>query len=269
MTKSYRINGQIALVMVIVFMALAVMSSGCICGGTTSGGSATPKATPTAKPAASPGTGNGATPIPAPTAAGEKVPEVSSIGENMVVNGAGNSDAKVYLKAGGYVAYSQARSPLQLQEVNSSGAFKLYPDGLVPDKSGWLTGLKIIHVDDSGEKTFRVTTNGNYEIRFNRLPSSDRQYLPWTQYGKGTSCTPPVEITEGNVTLSISCKDTLKGPFTAYLVDGLSGEYYGVIFSTNDAGVNVTKTVSAPKPGIYNVQVDSMCGTDWKVQFSK
>jgi hypothetical protein len=224
--------------------------------------------TPTAKADASPGSGNGATPTPVPAATGGNVPQVSSIGQNMVVAGTGNGDAKVNLLAGGYVAYSSARSTLQLQEVTSSGASGLYPDGLVPDRSGWMTGLKIIHVKESGEKTFRIICNGNYEVRFNRLPSSDRQYLPCTHSGKGTSCTPPVEIFAGNVTLSISCKDTLKGPFIAYLVDGSSGEYYDVLVSTRDASVNVTKTVSVPKPGIYNVQIDSLVGTDWTVKFS-
>ncbi len=51
---------------------------------------------------------------------------------------------------------------------------------MVPDRSGWMTGLKIIHVSESGEMTFRVICNGNYEVRFNRLPTSDRQYLPYT-----------------------------------------------------------------------------------------
>jgi hypothetical protein len=272
MANSIDIRRKIALILMITCMGLVVAFSGC-CGSTTSGGSATPTAapaaTPTAAPVASPGNGNGATSTPAPTPAGGNVPQVSSIGENRVVAGTGNGDAKVSLKAGGYVAYAQARSKLQLQEVTPSGASDLYPDGMSPDKSGWMTGLKIIHVDESGELTFRVICSGNYEVRFNRLPSSDRQYLPWTSTGKGTSCTPPVEIFVDNVTLSISCKDTLKGPFTAYLVDGLTGEYYGTLVSSNDASVNVTKTVAVPKPGIYNVQVDSMVGTDWTVKFSK
>jgi hypothetical protein len=241
------------------------------------GGSATPTVAPTiaptiapsSTPVASPGSGNGATLTPAPTATGGNTPRVSSIGENQVVAGNGNGDAKVSLKAGGYVAYSSARSSLQLQEVTSSGASNLYLDGMAPDKSGWMTGLKIIHVDESGEKTFRVICNGDYEVRFNRLPASDRQYLPNTHTGKGTSCTSPVEIFEANVTLSISCKDTLKGQFTAYLVDGLSGEYYDTILSSKDASVNVTRTLSVPKPGIYNVQIDSLVGTSWTVKFSK
>jgi hypothetical protein len=273
MVNSIDIRGQLAFVLVITCLGLALAFSGCVCGGTSAGGSATPTVAPaagtTATPVASPAGGNGVTPTPAPTAAGGNVPQVSSIGENMVVAGTGNGDAKVNLKAGGYVAYAQARSTLQLQEVTSSGATNLYPDGMAPDRSGWMTGLKIIHVKESGEQTFRVICNGNYEVRFNRLPSSDRQYLPYTQYGKGTSCTPPVEIFVDNVTISISCKDTLKGPFTAYLVDGSSGEYHDVLVSTSDASVNVTKIVSVPKPGIYNVQIDSMIGTDWTVKFSK
>jgi hypothetical protein len=272
MVNSKGIHEQLVLILVIVCIGAVMVASGC-CGSTNTGGSATPTsapaATPTANPAASPGSGNSATPTPAPAATGGNVPDVSAIGENMVVKGTGNSDAKVNLLAGGYVAYSTARSTLQLQEVTSSGASGIYPDGLVPDKSGWMTGLKIIHVNESGEKTFRVICNGNYEIRFNRLPSSDRQYLPYTHSGKGTSCTSPVEIFVANVTLSISCKDTLKRPFIAYLVDGLSGEYQGILVSTNDASVNVTKTVSVPKPGIYNVQIDSMVGTDWTIKFSK
>lgn len=266
MTKSYNLKGKTLRVLMIACVALAVLAGGCICCVPSSGGGA---ATPTVKPVASPGSGNDGTPTPAPGATGGNVPDVSSIGENIVVKGTGNGDAKVNLKAGGYVAYSTARSALQLQELTSSGASNLYPDGLAPDKSGWLSCLKIIHVSESGEKTFRVTTGGNYEIRFNRLPSSDRQYMPWTSYGKGTSCTPPVEITGSDVKISVSCKDTLKGPFTAYLVDGSSGEYYDVILSTRDASVDVMKTVSIPKPGIYNVQIDAMISTDWKVQFSK
>jgi hypothetical protein len=262
------IRKQLAIITLIICTGLVMACSGCICSNTTAGGSATPTvaptAVPTAMPVASPTGGNGATP-----AAGGNVPDVSSIGENMVVKGTGNGDAKVYLKAGGYVAYSAARSTLQLQEVTSAGASSLYPDGMVPDRSGWLTALKIINVNESGDTTFRVICNGNYEIRFNRLPSSDRQYLPWTNYGKGTSCTSPVEITASSVTLSINCKDTLKGPFKAYLVDGSSGEYFDTLLNTNDASVNVTMTISIPKPGIYNVQVDSMSGTDWTVIFSK
>lgn len=265
MTKIYSINRQITLVLVIVCIALALWTSGCICCGTSSGGTATP----TAKPVASPGSGGSSGTTPTPTANGGNVPDVSSIGENIVVKGSGNGEAKVNLKAGGYVAYSTARSALQLQEVTSSGTSNLYLDGLTPDKSGWVSCLKIIHVNESGEKTFRVTTGGDYEIRFNRLPASDRQYLPCTSNGKGTSCTSSVEIFDSDVKISVSCKDTLKGPFTAYLVDGSSGEYYDVILSTRDASVDVTKTVSIPKPGIYNVQVDALISTDWKVQFSK